>query len=898
MPAVTDVGSVPLQKVYRDQITMVPAIDDEVLSAAIERVEEALVSSLDWEILVDNLAEEVLHAGIFRSLTVSLIDWEGEYAEIVGNYLSIDEDSGDIRPHRRVISSPAYTDRDQRPVAPLTGRRVSLKAIDDFTVWAARQGEVLVRGFLEYIEGEETRRKMGYFVPLRFGGRVAAVLATASPVDEQDEVQRRIEAMEPLFKQVALALEHARLHRSMAERNRQIEERNRLLRSLQQVEATLLSSLDRDEILDRLVVEIITAGIFESLMIALVDQRRSVVEVVRRYICKRFVEGKMVPVARSDEPIIYDIDDANITAQVARTGQMQVIDEWDERYDRRIDSANDRMGRTAYFIPLKKGDETVAVLATGSVIGQKAALLERMESMKPLFDMVVLALDHARLHGDLVQERHRLAVTLAHIGDGVVSTDRMGRIDHCNRPFCALVGMDEAAINGRIVADLLADYAVKKKAVEALMQSVLVHSQPAEEELMWSEAKGSPRILSIRGMPIRGEGIGGVFVVRDVTQERAREQDRQRIERIGTLELVAGGIAHDFNNLLASTLINASLLREGIADRAMHSTIVHDIEQSVQKAREMTGQLMRFVRSGALTRQKASLPEVVRESAVFALRGSNVQCHIDAGSDVWAVDVDATQISQVVQNLVLNAQQAMSEGGTVWIDLTNAQVDGRDGVPLPAGDYVRCAIRDTGVGIESGVLPHVFTPYFSTKSEGSGLGLSSSYAIVNQHGGWLAAESTEGIGSVFSFYLPRSVSRDEMRGSPTASDGARGVVLLLDDDEALGIAVARALTRLGYQIETVSVEDEAVARYADRNRAGSPFDVAVLDLTIPGGRGGVDVAHRLLAINPDVRLVLSTGHTQSEQLRNYRDHGFVDAIAKPYTIDELQRVLDRSMRRR
>ena len=340
-------------------VKMAHRLSDTKVKEATRRIEDVLITSLDWREVIEVLSREVLYAGIFRSLTISLVHWDQEQIEVVANYLSVD-DRGRILPDRRVVESPSYVKRSNgvtRETSPLIGREISFRESDDFTVIAALGGELLVRGFIDYdYAGEKNRRnvKMGYFIPLRCGGRVAAVLATGSPIEEQEEIQRRIDLLEPLFKQVALALEHARMHRSLEIRHRELEERERLLHALTDVERTLLSPLDSDKILDRLVDQVVSAGIFETLMVALVDHNQSQVEVVRSVICE-VVKGKPVPLHRQAKMgLVYDLSDANITAEVARTGSIQVIDEWDNRYDTRIDHPSNHKGRTAYFIPIKR----------------------------------------------------------------------------------------------------------------------------------------------------------------------------------------------------------------------------------------------------------------------------------------------------------------------------------------------------------------------------------------------------------------------------------------------------------------------------------------------------------------------------------------------------------------
>lgn len=758
-------------KIDTKTVKMAYRLSDTKVKEATRRIEDVLITSLDWREVIEVLSREVLYAGIFRSLTISLVHWDQEQIEVVANYLSVD-DRGRILPDRRVVESPSYVthlkdDRGRRvtrETSPLIGREISFQVSDDFTVIAALGGRLLVRGFIDYdYSGEKNRRnvKMGYFIPLRCGGRVAAVLATGSPIEEQEEVQRRIDLLEPLFKQVALALEHARMHRSLEIRHREMEERERLLHALTDVERTLLSPLDPDQILDRLVDQVISAGIFETLMVALVDPNQSQVEVVRSVICE-VVEGKPVPRSRQAKTgLVYDLSDENITAEVARTGSMQVIDEWDNRYDTRIDHPSGRKGRTAYFIPIKKDGQAIAVMATGSKSDQKSDILRRLDMLKPLFDMVALALDHARLYSELSEERRRLDSTLEGLSDAVVATNAQGDITQSNRPALDFIGKKGVVFESRRLVEALS-FREDPNRLAVFIDRVLSKGVNESTEAMLYKSEIHPRTVLIQGVPVRGEDdyiAGGVFVLRDVTDERLLEQMRMRSDRIDTIEHLAGGIAHDFNNLLASTRLNASLLRHDGLDASNHKAIVTDIEASLDRARDMTGQLLRFVRGKETRRERGDLAEVVRNTTGFALRGSDVVHSIEVEATLWAVDMNATEIGQVVHNLIINAHQAMPEGGTINTHLENKRVEEGSPIPLPAGDYVRCAIRDSGEGIALEDLRSIFDPYFTTKANGSGLGLFSSYAIINRHGGWLNAESNRGEGAEFYFFLPRAKAR-------------------------------------------------------------------------------------------------------------------------------------------
>ncbi len=874
-----------------------PHLSEERLKEAVARIEDVLIASLDWNVLISVLADEVLQAGIFRSLTITLVNWEDGYVEIVGNYLAVDR-QGKINPNLSGADELVYVDEsDKREpfVGRLAGRRISLDQSDDLTVIAALRGNVLVQGFVEHI-ADSRYVKMAYFIPLRCGGRVAAVLSTGSQPDDQDEIVRRIQIMQPLFKQVALALEHARIHRALEHRLRALEQRDRLVSALQKVERSLLSSLNRDEILDRLVQEIASAGIFESLSVALVDRDAHRVDVVRRVVC-RFEDGQSSVYNASKSVVSYDLDDTNITAEVARNGTMAVLDEWDPRFDKRVDSPADRHGRTAYFIPIKKGDVTVAVLATGSPMAEKEEVLERLKALNPLFDMLALALVHATLYQNLSEQSQRLEIVQESIGNGVVTTDRAGYITMSNTPFSALFGATADGVVGRYLGAVLSVDEGGQGLVDQLIDSVLAVGRRESIEITLLGGGGTPSAVRIYGTPIGGdEGWvdGGVFVAQDITAERAREMERLRIERIESLGQLADGIAHDFNNMLSSATINTSLLKM-VTDDKKRGEIVDDIDKALYAARDLTRQLMGFMHNEELVRKRASLQDIVRNSATFALRGSNAKLEIEEKDDLWPVDIDASQIRSVVHNLILNAQQAMPGGGTVRVEMRNFECEDGQSHLLQRGSYVLCSVRDEGMGIRADDLQRVFDPYFTTKKDGAGLGLASSYAIINRHGGMLTADSAVGEGSEFRFYLPRGARVSETQIESVSHSAMGGRVLLLDDDDQLCEAVMRLSEDLGYDLLATPFEEEALMRYRSAWCDRNPFDVVILDLTIPGGRGGIAMAKEIQQINPQARIVLSSGYSKKLDMANVHALGFVACLTKPYTVDEFRSVVERAL---
>jgi len=312
------------------------------------------------------------------------------------------------------------------------------------------------------------------------------------------------------------------------------------------------------------------------------------------------------------------------------------------------------------------------------------------------------------------------------------------------------------------------------------------------------------------------------------------------------------------------------------------------------RARDLTQQLLTFAKGGDPVRAAVLLPEIITEVSRFALHGSRVKCEYDLPDDLWLADADKGQIGQVVQNLVINAVQAMPEGGTVRIAMRNDHIDGLVRPALAPGDYVQIAISDTGVGIRPEHLSRIFDPYFTTKQMGSGLGLAAVYSIVNKHRGAIDVESQLGVGTTFRIWLPASATAPE--GAETTRTSARGVsmkgrVLFMDDEEAIRQMATILLRRFGFDVVCAADGAETVRKYSEARAAAQPFSLVIMDLTVPGGMGGREAITQLRAIDPQVKAIVSSGYSSDPVLANYRTYGFCGVVAKPYEVSDLARVL-------
>jgi two-component system cell cycle sensor histidine kinase/response regulator CckA len=425
-----------------------------------------------------------------------------------------------------------------------------------------------------------------------------------------------------------------------------------------------------------------------------------------------------------------------------------------------------------------------------------------------------------------------------------------------------------------------------------------------------------PRIMAFTGVLALGALLfsGWVAVLRRQVQQQTGQirgqmerevrlqADLARAGKLESLGLLAGGIAHDFNNLLTVLMGNISLigLDGGLGEESTRS--LGQAEKAANRARDLTQQLLTFAKGGAPIRSAVSLPEVVREVAEFALHGSKVRCRFDLPATLWPASVDKGQIGQVVQNIVINAMQAMPEGGNLEIAATNQLLGTEMARVLTPGRYVRLDIADQGPGITPVDLARIFDPYFTTKTHGSGLGLATVHSIIKKHAGHITAESAPGKGTTFHIWLPAAekVAAREAASlfapSQLPAIASQSRVLVMDDELFIRELACSILRRFGYPATAVPDGAAAVAEYARAQNAGEGYAVVILDLTIPGGMGGRQAMEELLKVDPHVRAIVSSGYSNDLVLSNYQAHGFRGMVSKPYDVTDFAHAVERVLR--
>lgn len=503
-----------------------------------------------------------------------------------------------------------------------------------------------------------------------------------------------------------------------------------------------------------------------------------------------------------------------------------------------------------------------------------------------------------RLHA----ETERLSVTLRSLADAVVTTDAAGRIVLFNDVAVTLTGRTREAAVGRAFEEVFPFFdsatgePAASVAAEALAQKAVVESAPG---LLIRSPEGQERIISARAAPIHdhvGAVRGTVVVVRDVTEKEKMAEEVLRASKLQSIGVLAGGLAHDFNNMLTAVLGNLSLLGNlsNLPDDSY--PLLCEAERGAFRAKELTQYLLTFADGGAPVKQVVEVRELIERTATFALGGSNVQCDYQLAADLWPTEADPNQLAQVIGNVVLNAIEATPNGGSIVVRATNVHAAPQ----LPAGEYLCLAVEDRGAGIAPEHLSRIYDPFFTTKKQARGLGLAAAYSIIRRHGGHIAVESNVGLGTTVTLYLPayplRSAAAPVLAPAtqdPAEVPGAEGRhrVLLMDDEESIRRLAGTMLSLLECEVVETADGEAALAAHEAARAEGHPFDVVVMDLTIPGGMGGKEAIRRLRERDPQIRAIVSSGYSNDPVMAQYGAYGFDGVLPKPYLLKDLKRVL-------
>ncbi|NIA05861.1 MAG: PAS domain S-box protein [Proteobacteria bacterium] len=545
-------------------------------------------------------------------------------------------------------------------------------------------------------------------------------------------------------------------------------------------------------------------------------------------------------------------------------------------------------------------NETVFISKDGRLITVEGRCQTTFENGKAVAMTGIFRDISERVKNDLAlrESEQRFRMLFENSTDIMQLVATNGHFLHVNPAWLKAFGYDRDEVGNLTIFDLIAPNC--QGHCQTTFQQVLAEDRVHQIDTTFIaktgqriEIEGSATAIFKDGHPLYSQCI-----FRDVTEKRKMEEEILKTQKLESIGVFAGGLAHDFNNLLTAVLGNISLAKATAAEDTLLAGRLKKAEKAALRAKGLTHQLLTFAKGGAPIKKLSGIADLVRDSVDFSLRGSNVKQKYQFDPDLWTAEVDEDQLSQVVQNLVINAGQAMPDGGSLTVTGKNITLGSDNHTGLPAGRYLLLTVADEGHGISRQDQDKIFDPYFSRKENGSGLGLAVAYAIMKKHDGLITVDSVQGKGTTFSLYLPAARPRFEKTGKQQHEESTTGGhILIMDDEKMVRDVAADMLDFLGYTNSSAKNGEQAITLYRAALSQGKPFDAVLMDLTIPGGMGGKETMARLLEIDPQATGIASSGYANDPIMANFTDYGFSAVIPKPYEMDELRTTLAQALPR-
>ena len=545
-----------------------------------------------------------------------------------------------------------------------------------------------------------------------------------------------------------------------------------------------------------------------------------------------------------------------------------------------------------------EGSENENIIGILTIIYLIALLGLSLNNHATITSSIALRFENLKLLGDVRESEAGYRNLFNSINDAIYVLDANGRLLDVNRGAESMYGCGRAAMLGK-TPDMLAapGLSVLGDVAAAIRKALEGEAQLIEFYGIRSDGTTFPQ--EVRFVPATYGGNRVVIAVaRDITERKRIEAELLRTQKIEAIGVLAGGIAHDFNNLLQAAFSYLTVAKRKVDQRDKVLLMLEKAEKALQMSVNLTNQLLTFSKGGKPVKKPIALGSVIENATRFALSGSRSDCRFDVSSELWPADADEGQLTQVIHNIVINADQAMPEGGIISVTARNRDRGDAPDKRVPGLDrWIEIVVTDTGCGIPEEDLPRIFEPYFTTKKTGSGLGLATSYSIVKNHGGMIEVFSRVNKGSSFTIWLPAGGPLAD-NSVPSAQPAAirKGRILIMDDEEVIRDSVGAMLDTLGQEVEYAADGAAAIHCYRSALSGGAPFDVVLLDATVRGGMGGEEAIRLLKQIDPSVIAVVSSGYSDNALVSNYAQHGFRAFLPKPFRLDDLQTVLGNLMR--
>ncbi|WP_350342426.1 ATP-binding protein [Proteinivorax tanatarense] len=499
-----------------------------------------------------------------------------------------------------------------------------------------------------------------------------------------------------------------------------------------------------------------------------------------------------------------------------------------------------------------------------------------------------------KIQEDLYKKKEHLDVILRSVTEGVISTDLYGRVITLNKTGEEILGIESQNVFGRRIWEVLSIFQPRCKRpinLFTIHKDKGILSLNKQRHFKLKTISGEQKSIVLKCAKLldkNGKSHGYVIAFADITERIELEKEIMKNKKLESLGVLAGGIAHDFNNILTVIKGNLCLSMQG----KTKDDYIIETEKALDTAQGLTYQLLTFSKGGSPVKETATLKELIVETASFILRGSSIKCVYQIEEDLHPVEIDRGQINAVLNNLLLNAMHSMPNGGTIKITGKNTEVYNDNYIPLIAGSYTKITVADQGIGISKENLEKVFDPYFTTKEKGSGLGLSSAFSIVKNHGGHMIVESTEGKGTNVSFYLPATNKEAEkLKQNIILEDGEiykkSGKILVMDDEKGIRHILETVLTNIGFDVDLVTTGEQAIEEVSCVAKNQKYYDLIIMDLTIQGGMGGKEAIEKIRKIDPNIKAIVTSGYSNDPVMAYYKDYGFDGYVKKPYNGDDI-----------